>query len=498
MGLSSLLRGALGALSAPVPAGGMGVRIIPMLDSGDVYEHGVAYYSNAFRACLLAKARPLASLPVHVYKREDGLRRPADAPMAQSLERLLRGRWNPFMTSAEGFRWSLMTKDTLGNAFIRVEWGSDGEVKALWPLSLQPEVDMDGRGRPVYRYGGDKFTPEGTLLYNEVIWIKSPILDSDGLYGVSLAELAARELGLSIDLEKFYMRLLKNGSHFPGWLETDQKLEQADITTLKKQLEDGAGIVSAGKLRIFDKGLKYHQSELTMADMSLVDQERWILQQTCRTLSVPPQEVFDLSNATYSNIEQGALNFANKTLVPECVSMEQAFSWPLQCSGLDDCYVQFDMNGLLRGSYAERMEGYRTAIMGGFMNPNEARAKEDEEPYEGGEVFFRSSAYIPVDPETGDELADRTESREPGSSGEGGQGDSGEGEARPTDPNFASDAVFIKRDMDARVSARFRDKGDCREARDFAAKVLRPYADACLMNRIPYDMQSDIERLSHG
>ena len=38
-------------------------------------EHRDAYYSNAFRACELAKCRPLASLPVHVYRRRDGVRR---------------------------------------------------------------------------------------------------------------------------------------------------------------------------------------------------------------------------------------------------------------------------------------------------------------------------------------------------------------------------------------------------------------------------------------
>uniref|UniRef100_UPI001E5307A2 hypothetical protein n=1 Tax=Collinsella aerofaciens TaxID=74426 RepID=UPI001E5307A2 len=42
-----------------------------------------------------------------------------------------------------------------------------------------------------------------------------------------------------------------------------------------------------------------------------------------------------------SNIEQGALNFANKTLMPECTELEKAFSNVLWSIGLKDCYVQF-------------------------------------------------------------------------------------------------------------------------------------------------------------
>ena len=503
MGLAAYIKRTVANWVSPVLGGGVSFTYSRLDVPGqDVYEHGVAYYSNAYRACLLAKARPLSSLPIHVYRREGGVRREVDGGPAKSLERLLRGRWNPFMTGAEGIRWAMMTKDTKGNAFIRVQWDRNGNPVALWPLSGEPEIEVTASGKPIYRYGGDKFTKAGRLHDFEVVWLKSPILDSDGLMGVSLANLAAEELGLSIDLEKFYDRLLKNGSHFPGWLETDQKLDPADIDDLKQQLADGAGIVSAGKVRVFDKGMAYHQTNLTMADMSLVDQERWILQQTCRTLSVPPQEVFDLSNATYSNIEQGALNFANKTLVPECVALEQALSWILQCAGEEDCYVQLDMNGLLRGSYADRMNGYRTAILGGFMSANEARMKEDMEPYEGGDVFFRSSAYIPVDPETGEELTQRKAVREPGSSGEGsdkepGKQDPVEAALEVIEDSFEENAVFIKRDMDERVKARFKEKGDCQSTRDFAARVLKPYADACLMNRIEYDMESDIERLSH-
>lgn len=492
----AMSRGVTAVLDAVRPmSGGVSIRTIPRLDLEDkVYQYDVAYYSNAFRACLLAKARPLASLPIHVYRREEGVRKPATSSVAQSLERVLRGRWNPYLTGSEGIRWALMTKDTLGEAFARVEWDRSGNVVAIWPLASAPDIDITENG-PVFSYGGDKFTQPGNYLKFEILWLKSPIIDSDGLHGVSLAELAARELGLSIDLEKFYERLLTNGSHFPGWLETDQKLKPEDVQTLRQQLEDGAGIVSAGKVRIFDSGLTYHNTGLSMADMSLVDQERWILQQTCRTLSVPPQEVFDLSNATYSNIEQGALNFASKTLVPECVALEQALTGILASAGDFDSYVQLDMNGLLRGSYRERMEGYRTAIMGGFMSPNTALAKEDEQPYVGGDVYFRSSAYIPVDPETGEELAERTASREPGSSGEGGSGDYQPGTGDPADPD-SGPLSFIKQDMDERIAQRFRDKGDCRQSRDFAAKVLAPYARACMDARIPYDMDADIERIA--
>lgn len=471
--------------SQPTPiAGGPGVDFVEYRDGSKVvrYEvdrHREAYYGNAYRACALAKARPLASLPVHVYDRSGGVRVEASGYTARDLSRLLRTRWNPFVTAQEGFRWLDMTKDAKGNAFARVEW--DGpRIVAIWPMSGTPQVCVSG-GDALFRYGGDKFTPAGTYLSREIVWVKSPILDEDGIMGVSLAELAARELGLSIDIEEFYARLIRNGNHFPGWLETDQKMDEQGMAMLKKQLDDGAGIVNAGKLRVFDRGMRYHNTGYTMVDMSLVEQEKWILQQTCRTLSVPPQEVFDLSNATYSNIEQGALNFANKTLVPECSEIERAFTCVLLDAGLDDVYVQFDLNGLLRGNYRDRMEGYRIGLYSGFYCPNDIRAKEDMPPYEGGDKFLRPTAYAVIDPETGE--------AEYPSGDQAGVGGSGEGD----DGTSALDAIH--EDMRGRVIARLRECGDTEKFRDFATRVLTPYANACTLARIKYDIEKDIEEM---
>ena len=482
------------AVSLPI-----GTPAYPMIDlkTGEkVYpmDADKAYFSNAFRACLLAKSRPVSALPIDVYVRDGGVRRKATDRFSRALSALLRHRWNPYLTASEGVRWAMMTKDTLGNAFIRVQYGRDGRPEALWPMSGAPDVQKGPHG-PVYDYPGDTMTPAGRYLSHEVIWIKSPIIDSDGVKGVSLADLAARELGLSIDLEEFYRRLIDNGNHFPGWLETDKGLKPEDVQKLQMQLADHKGVVHAGTVRIFDNGLTYHQTPLTMADMSLVEQERWILQQTCRTLSVPPQEVFELSNATYSNIEQGALNFATKTLSYECSCLERALSDPLWAIGREDHYVQFDMNGLLRGDYKSRMEGYRTAVMAGISSPDECRAKEDEPPYEGGSYFLRPAAYILIDPETGREVETSRSSKasqpQPGSSGEGVEPTVGNPNGRPPEDVLAP----VYAEMERRVRERLAE-GDNEKNRAFAARVLAPYAEACAECGIEYDIDRDIERMA--
>ena len=71
----------------------------------------------------------------------------------------------------------------------------------------------------------------------------------------------------------------------------------------------------------------------------------------------------------------------------------------------------------------------------------------------------------------------------------------------PLDGDAARDLVrdalaAVYSDMERRVIERFRDRGDTQATRDFASKVLAPYADACTIARIPYDMTADIERMA--
>lgn len=458
-----------------------------------------AIYSNAFRGCLLAKARPLSTLPVRVYKREGGVRVEPSEKFAATYAELLRHKWNPFLSGADGIKWLEMKKDVVGEAFARVQFDGAGVPVAIWPMSSTPTVEMTANGTAVFRYGGDKFTPAGTYLDNEIIWVKSPILDKDGIHGRSLAELAANEIGLSINLTEFYGRMLNGEGNFPGWLETDQQLTEQDVKRISTQLSDGGGVVNAGKIRLFDRGLTYKTTSQSMVDLNLVEQEKWVLQEVCRTLSVPPQEVYELSNSTYSNYEQGALNFATKTLTPEAVTIETALSSILWGAGLSDCYVQLDMNGLLRGSNSERMESYRIGIYAGIYSPNDVRAKEDMPPYEGGDEYFRATAYSTVDPESGEVTPAATAHNNgrpmPGGSGES-ERDNGEGVRR--DKTSAAALAVVHNDMCRRVRERYDAKGDSEQFRRFASNVLAPMAEACATDGIAYSIDEDIERIING
>ena len=55
---------------------------------------------------------------------------------------------------------------------------------------------------------------------------------------------------------------------------------------------------------------------------------------------------------------------------------------------LGKTFVEFNVNGLLRGDVKSRNESYRTAIQNGYMSINEVRQKENLNSIDGGDKHF--------------------------------------------------------------------------------------------------------------
>ena len=346
-----------------------------------------AVASVAVLACLIVRAESLMLCPVDVYRKDGRARIEAsDHPVAE----LISNAPNPFMSSEEFWRWKQINEDLRGNAYARIEWRG-GKPAALWPMyGPKPHLVWGGTTNPVmvYRYLGDEFTPAGDYSDREIMHFKGPLLSSSPYEARSLVEVTAENIGLGIATEQFFGRFLGNGNHFPLYLQTDNALTKADVDQLRDQMKNSAGILPAGETRIFDRGLKVMSNAMSLKDADLSTHQRWILEQVCRTFRVPLPMVQDLTHGTYTNSEQADLWLSKYTATPivrntEGVIRRKLFL-PAERSSL---YVKFNVNAMMRGDFAARTAGYSVLINCGVLSPNEARAFEDWNPYEGGDQF---------------------------------------------------------------------------------------------------------------
>lgn len=105
----------------------------------------------------------------------------------------------------------------------------------------------------------------------------------------------------------------------------------------------------------------------------------------------------DLEHATFSNIEQQSLEFVKYTLDPWLVRWEQGLQKALLTdSEKGQYFIKFNVDGLLRGDYASRMQGYATARQNGWMSANDIRELEDMNMIpkeEGGDFYLVNGSF---------------------------------------------------------------------------------------------------------
>jgi HK97 family phage portal protein len=88
--------------------------------------------------------------------------------------------------------------------------------------------------------------------------------------------------------------------------------------------------------------------------------------------------VGDLEKSSFSNIEQQSLEFVKYTLEPWIVRWEQSIMRSLlSAEDKKKYFVKFNVDGLLRGDYQSRMNGYATARQNGWMSTNDIRELEN-------------------------------------------------------------------------------------------------------------------------
>ena len=339
-----------------------------------------AMQMTAVYACVRILSEAIAGLPLHMYRYKDegGKEKAID----HTLYHLLHDEPNPEMTSFV-FRETLMTHLLLwGNAYAQIIRNGKGEVIALYPLMPnRMEVNRDSNGMLYYVYqktSDDAPTLEGSsviLSPSEVLHV--PGLGFDGLVGYSPIAMAKNAIGLSMAAEEYGAKFYANGAAPSGVLEHPGVLKDPAKVRDSWNAAFG-GSSNSHKVAVLEEGLKYTPISISPNEAQFLETRKFQIDEIARIFRVPPHMVGDLEKSSFSNIEQQSLEFVKYTLDPWVVRWEQSLSRALLSeTEKKNYFFKFNLEGLLRGDYQSRMQGYSIGIQNGFMCPNDVRELEN-------------------------------------------------------------------------------------------------------------------------
>ena len=370
--------------------------------SGKTVTERSAMQMTAVYSCVRILSEAVAGLPLHLYKYTDS------GGKAMALEHplyhLLHDEPNPEMSSFV-FRETLMTHLLLwGNAYAQIIRNGKNEIVALYPLMPNKmSVDRDETGRLYYTYyrGSDEAIKDKefavTLQPSDVLHI--PGLGFDGLVGYSPIAMAKNAIGMAIACEEYGAKFFANGAapggvlEHPGTIKDPQRVRESWQSTF-----GGSG--NANKIAVLEEGMKYTPIGISPEQAQFLETRKFQINEIARIFRVPPHMVGDLEKSSFSNIEQQSLEFVKYTLDPWVIRWEQSIQRSLLSKDEKRVYfVKFNLEGLLRGDYQSRMNGYAIGRQNGWMSANDIRELEnlDRIPAEdGGDLYLINGNMLPL------------------------------------------------------------------------------------------------------
>ena len=348
---------------------------------------------TAVYSCVRVLAEAVAGLPLHLYKYTDSGGK--DKALEHPLYFLLHDEPNPEMTSFV-FRETLMTHLLLwGNAYAQLIRNGRGEVVGIYPLMPnRVSVNRDDKGNIYYKYlrgledAHLNKENEVILLHSEVLHI--PGLGFDGLVGYSPIAMAKNAIGMAIACEEYGAKFFANGATPGGILEHPGVVKDPERVRASWNSAFG-GSANANKVAVLEEGMKYTPISISPNEAQFLETRKFQINEIARIFRVPPHMVGDLEKSSFSNIEQQSLEFVKYTLEPWLIRWEQSLVRSLILPGDKGKYfIKFNVDGLLRGDYESRMNGYATARHG-WMSANDIRALENLDQIseeDGGNLYL--------------------------------------------------------------------------------------------------------------
>nr|DAX11140.1 MAG TPA: Portal [Bacteriophage sp.] len=349
---------------------------------------------TAVYACVRVIAESIASLPLHLYRyNEDGGKEKAiDHP----LYFLLHNEPNPEMTAFSFFEVLLTHLLLWGNAYCQIIRNGKGEVVALYPLMAdRMDVDRDEKGHIYYEYtmsSDDAPTMKGSVVQLQPVDVLHiPGMGFDGLVGYSPIAMAKNAIGISIACEEYGSKFFANGAAPSGVLEHPGTLKDPGRVR-ESWTQTFGGSHNANKVAVLEEGMKYTPISISPNEAQFLETRKFQIDEIARIFRIPPHMIGDLEHATFSNIEEMSLEYVQYTLGPWIARLEQSMIRSLLSDAEKGTYfVKFNVDGLLRGNYQSRMQGYAVARQNGWMSANDIRQLENLDMIpdeEGGNLYL--------------------------------------------------------------------------------------------------------------
>jgi HK97 family phage portal protein len=277
-----------------------------------------------------------------------------------------------------------------GNFFGQLVFDKAGEVAEIYPLRPDRMQVERVKGEKIYTYT----TKEGQkrVFFKEEI-LHIPAFSFDGMIGYSRIAMMRNAIGLARAAENFGSKFFKNDARPGIAIKTKKKnLSTEAIKNLRESFVDVyGGQDNRWKVGVLEEDMDIATIGIPPEDAQFLQTRSFQLGEIARAFRVPPHMIGDVTGSTSwgTGIDSQEQGYVTHTLRPWTTRIEESLNLQLlPPDNNGEYFYEHLFADLLRGDLSTRYAAYVQAINNGIMSPNEVRARENMNPYAGGDQYM--------------------------------------------------------------------------------------------------------------
>lgn len=309
----------------------------------------------------------LSAMPVQLYR--------GTSPVKSDLNDLVSFSPNPNMTACQFFKTMEACRCTSGNSYGLKIYDSTGKmvrIDVLDPSRVQPVLEDESKELWYC------ITPERGKQYyvHNFYMLHVPFISTNGFSGVNPVSVLYDTLHYSDNIQAFSVKQLEQGVNAAIVLEAPANLGESQkkemVNTFMQTYRE-----TSGNILLLESGVTAKSLNLSPVDSKLFEVEKITRSKVAMVYNIPPHLLGDYSNVSFNSQEQQMLEFLTLTMLPIVSAYEQELNRKLLSKEQRrrGYHFQFDMDAVLRADAATQADVYQKSIRGGWMSPNEVRAK---------------------------------------------------------------------------------------------------------------------------
>ena len=350
--------------------------------SGVSVDKNTALTFTAVWSAVRLLSESISILPVNVYERQKN----GDKSLADSnpVYNLVHNEPNYYMSSVAFFEKIMMDLCLSGNSYVQIIRNGGGTPQSLLPLNAGDITVKLNNGDIFYQ------TNNSDEIYNDYDILHFKGVSQDGIIGLSPITQNANAIGWGIALESYGSKYFTNSAKLSGVLETDRALSEQAIERLKSSFSNTYNqLKNAQSTAILEEGLSFKPITISPEQSQFLASRIFSITEIARMFNIPTFMLQEHSKSSFNNIESLSQSYVTYSLMPYIRRMEAEMNRKLfKVNQKGKLFVEWNVNGLLRGNIKDRSDAYKTGINNGYMTINEVRRKENLNSVPDGDELY--------------------------------------------------------------------------------------------------------------